>query len=242
MLAIVALAACSGASVNPSGPPTVAPTVAPMATPAPPTPTPVPITADQAMDAVREGAPWFDAVGRKDPSLIGQAAWWEAEPAVDGGWTIAVTVGWGDCPSGCINRHTWHWAVDAAGGVAFVAQDGPALPTEELTTLAATATSSGVGGEVTAGPTCPVERPGDSACAPRIVAGAVLTVADASGKEVARFTTDASGLYRIALSAGSYTLAAEPVDGLMGSPSPQPFTVKAGALTLLGVAYDTGIR
>jgi hypothetical protein len=108
--------------------------------------------------------------------------------------------------------------------------------------VASPATTSGVGGEVTAGPVCPVERPGDSACSPHPVAGAVLVVQDPTGAEVARVTTDASGLYRVGLAPGAYTLVPQPVAGLMGTPGPQLFTVAAGKVTKVDVGYDTGIR
>jgi xanthine/uracil/vitamin C permease (AzgA family) len=87
-----------------------------------------------------------------------------------------------------------------------------------------------------------VERPGDPACAPRLVAGAVLVVRGADNAEVARFTTDASGFYRIALAPGAYTLEVGPVKGFMSGPGPQAFTVQDGATTPLDLAYDTGIR
>ncbi|HEY4753783.1 MAG TPA: hypothetical protein VIH37_10885, partial [Candidatus Limnocylindrales bacterium] len=73
-------------------------------------------------------------------------------------------------------------------------------------------------------------------------AGAVLVVKNAGGTEVARFTTDGSGLYRIALAPGAYTVEPQPVAGLMGTPAPQPVTVTPGKLAGLDIAYDTGIR
>ena len=60
--------------------------------------------------------------------------------------------------------------------------------------------------------------------------------------EVASFTTDGSGLFRIALPPGDYTLEAGPVEGYMSAPGPAPFTVTGGAETWLDVPYDTGIR
>ena len=111
---------------------------------------------------------------------------------------------------------------------------GPAAP-------ASTATG-GVAGRVTAGPTCPVERPGDPACAPRIVAGAVLLVTGPGGAEVAKATTDATGAFRVGLGPGDYVLVPQPVEGLMGTAAAAPFTVVDGSLTPLDVSYDTGIR
>ncbi len=198
-------------------------------------------SAEAAVAAVQARSPWFDRIGPKNLTLVGQSAWWTAVPLA-GGWNVTINVGWGDCPAGCIDRHQWRWRVAPDGTVSFIGETGAAVPEDQLAILAAAATSSGVGGRVTASPVCPVQRLGDTTCDPKPVDGAVLVVKDQGGAEVARFTTDASGLYRIPLPAGTYTLEPQPVAGLMGTPAPLPFTVAAGELTLLPVAYDTGIR
>ena len=100
-------------------------------------------------------------------------------------------------------------------------------------------------GVASAGPVCPVERPGESACAPRPVPGATIVVTTPSGAEVARTTTAADGTFTVDLAPGAYVLVPQAVDGLMGtapsiqvtvptadSPVPSPFTL----------LYDTGIR
>lgn len=230
VLALV-LAAC--------GPDTGTP--APSASPAPAPPD----SPQAAMDAVRARSPLFDGLAPRDPQAIGQAGWWEAEP-VDPqdpgqGWRVRVSVGWGDCPAGCIDRHTWVWAVGEDGQASLEAEEGTPLPEDVLAALQAQSRATGVGGIVTAGPTCPVERPGDPACAPRPVAGASLAVR-AGGDEVATFTTDGSGLFRIPLPPGEYTLEAAPVEGLMAAPAPQPFRVVDGGEAWLSLDYDTGIR
>ena len=38
------------------------------------------------------------------------------------------SIGWGDCPSGCIYRHTWHIAVATDGRVTYLGSSGPPLP------------------------------------------------------------------------------------------------------------------
>jgi hypothetical protein len=114
--------------------------------------------------------------------------------------------------------------------------------TPAATPLASTAATAEVAGHVAAGPVCPVERPGDSACAPRPVAGAILVVQGGDGHEVTRVTTDTGGLFRISLAPGDYTLVPQPVQGLMGTARPMPFSVQAGEPTALEVSYDTGIR
>jgi hypothetical protein len=212
-------------------------------------PTPSPRIMDSpaaAASTVAAQTPLFDGIGPKDPDLIGQAAWYEATPLEAAKppvpWTVTFRVGWGDCPAGCIDEHTWTYGVGADGSVTFVSETGPAVPSDVIEGLRATGTFTGVGGRVAAGPTCPVERPGDPACSPRSVAGAVLVVTGAGGAEVARVTTDASGLFRVGLQPGDYTLVPQSVEGLMGTAAPMPFTVSDGSETFLDVSYDTGIR
>jgi hypothetical protein len=213
------------------------------AAPAPsPSPTPLPATfAAGAFAAIQTRTPWFDGVKAKDPSAIGQSAWWEATQAADG-WTVAITVGWGDCQAGCISRHAWTWHVARDGTVAFGSETGPALPGDQVAALAAAATGSGIGGSVTSGPSCPVQRAGDTTCDPRPVTGAVLVIRSAVGTEMARVATDGSGLYRVALPPGDYTLEPQPVQGLMGTAPSARLTVLAGKLVIQAVSYDTGIR
>ena len=100
---------------------------------------------------------------------------------------------------------------------------------------------TGIGGVALAGPTCPVERPGDSACMPRAVEGAVVVVTDRAGEEVGQATTDAQGRFFVPLPAGRYLVTAGDVDGLMGSPAPMEVVVSDGEATV-ELAYDTGIR
>ncbi|HEX7472435.1 MAG TPA: carboxypeptidase regulatory-like domain-containing protein [Candidatus Limnocylindrales bacterium] len=101
-----------------------------------------------------------------------------------------------------------------------------------------------VSGLAHAGPTCPVVRPGDSSCADRPVAGAVLVVTTAAGTEVARATSAADGTFSVALPPGDYVLVPQPVTGLLGTARPVPFHAQAdgAAPAPLDVAYDTGIR
>jgi hypothetical protein len=100
---------------------------------------------------------------------------------------------------------------------------------------------TGISGVAVAGPTCPVERPGDSACAPRPVAGAVIVVTDPAREEVGQATTDANGRFFVALPAGSYLVTAGDVEGLMGPPASKEVVVSNGEATI-ELEYDTGIR
>ena len=203
-------------------------------------------SAADAARTVADAVPLFEGIGPKDPNLIGQAAWYEATPDEAAKppvpWTVTFRVGWGDCPAGCIDEHTWTYEVGVDGSVSFASESGSAVPPAVFETLSAAGTFTGVTGRVTAGPTCPVERPGDPNCAARMVAGAVLVITGSGGAETARVTTDTSGLFAIALPAGSYTLTPQPVGGLMGTAAPTPFTVADGQEAFLEVSYDTGIR
>jgi hypothetical protein len=111
----------------------------------------------------------------------------------------------------------------------------------------ASPSAGNVTGVATAGPVCPVERPGDSACAARPVGGAVIVVTRPDGTEVARLTTAADGRFSLDLAPGDYILVPQPVNGMMGTAPSVPFTVgptgqPGPSPTPLQVGYDTGIR
>ena len=239
LLAFVVLVAACGTSAA-----TPASSASPSSAPAP-TANIIQSAADAAR-AVTNEVPLFAGIEPRDANLIGQATWYEATPQEAAKppvpWRVVFRVGWGDCPAGCIDEHTWTYEVGVDGSVTFVTEAGSAVPPAVFETLRAASSFTGVAGRVTAGPTCPVERPGDTACQPRPVEGAALVVTDAGGSEVARVTTDASGLFGLSLQPGDYTLTPQPVEGLMGTAAPMPFTVVDGAPAFLDVAYDTGIR
>lgn len=99
-------------------------------------------------------------------------------------------------------------------------------------------------GTVTAGPVCPVEQnPPAPSCAPRPVAGAVISASFAGQGEVARATTAPDGSYRILIHGyGTYTLTALPVQGLMRAPAPVTVTLDPMETRRVDFEYDTGIR
>ncbi len=191
-----------------------------------------PTTADEAARLALAQESRFTGVAARDDNLIGQAAWYEVETSADG-WQVTIRIGWGDCPSGCINQHRWIYSVGRSGAVSLTSQNGDPLPA-----------GTGISGVATAGPTCPVvTEPPDPACADRPVAGATLVVTDRTGSEVARTVTDASGRFTIELAPGAYRLVPQPVEGLMGTAAPLDLRVEAeGPLTGVQVSYDTGIR
>jgi hypothetical protein len=102
-------------------------------------------------------------------------------------------------------------------------------------------TTTGVQGVVLAGPTCPVERPGESPCV-RAVSGAAILALDPSGREASRAVSDASGAYFLRLAPGTYEIVPQPVQGLMGVAAKTSVTVPNGAPVQLDLEYDTGIR
>ena len=97
---------------------------------------------------------------------------------------------------------------------------------------------SGVRGRVTAGPTCPVERP-DQPCPPRPVDARVDAFAD--NRQVAGTQTDTDGRYALTLSPGKYTLMAT-TGGELPRCSPTEVTVVANQVTTADISCDTGIR
>jgi hypothetical protein len=100
---------------------------------------------------------------------------------------------------------------------------------------------SGIQGQVSIGPTCPVVREGlDCADKPYL---ATLTVLTSNGKRVTQFQTAADGKFRLPLAPGEYILHPETPQGKpLPRAAEQPFTVVAGSFTELTVSYDSGIR
>jgi hypothetical protein len=106
---------------------------------------------------------------------------------------------------------------------------------------AASTPTSGVAGRVLAGPTCPIERPGDPACAPRPVV-AIVDVTTTLGRRLRRVPTDRSGRFRIGLAPGVYVLT--PSTGTRPFPIGKPSRVRVVAhrVTQVVLHMDTGIR
>jgi hypothetical protein len=203
----------------------------------------VPVTtAAEAVARVIALEPRLTGIAPRDPGLIGQAAWYEVTPASGvGAFVVTVRIGWGDCPAGCINEHSWTYAVLPDGTVNLQSEGGAEVPMDAWPAPGG-AGRTGIAIVATAGPTCPVETPNDPNCQPQPVVGAVIVVRDAAGTEVARAETDAAGAVFIEVPAGAYVVEAQPVEGLMGTPGPADATVVDGAGTLVPLAYDTGIR
>jgi hypothetical protein len=116
----VVLGACTNGSTTPPSP-------------TGPAPTPTPIAADvnSAADAaalVIATNPLFEGAAELNPDMIGASKYWEAEVLADGAFQITMTLGWGDCPAGCVERHTWIYNVAADGQLTLVEESGDPLP------------------------------------------------------------------------------------------------------------------
>jgi hypothetical protein len=232
----------------------------PSSGPVKPPPATRPLTADEAVALVLTSDSRFAGMRPRDIGLIGQSAWYEIRPA-GAGYIVTVSIGWGDCPAGCIERRTWVYSVSENGVVELVSTSGDGPPADGTPGTPGSGGASGggssgaasnppsaagtgtVAGMVLAGPVCPVvQSPPDPACADRPVVGAVVVALDASGREVARASSGADGRYRIPLPPGTYTLVPQPVAGLMGTASTLIVEVRTGGTTVADLAYDTGIR
>ena len=247
LFVVLLVAACSGAASTgtPSPPPgepgaSSAPTLAPAT-----------ITSVEAAAArVQEFNPSLAGIGPKDPNLIGGCCWWEGAEKGDG-YTVTFEVGWGDCQSGCIERHSWTYAVDRDGAVTLVDESGSPVPADLPGGGSGGGGSGGAGGilpggsglqgHVLAGPTCPVVRVNDPACDDRPIAGVTVVILTTAGDEAARTTTDADGFYAVTLPPGPYVIEPQSVDGMIRGSSLIPVVVGDGMVTV-DVPYDTGIR
>jgi len=117
-----AFAACSGAAASPSPAPTARPTPTPITAPA--------STAAEAAALVIATNPMFAGAMPLTPDVIGASKYWVATPLPGGGYSIDVTIGWGDCPAGCIEKHVWTFEVTPAGEVKLISDKGDEVPTD----------------------------------------------------------------------------------------------------------------
>jgi hypothetical protein len=240
VVVLMAAACASGSGASPIGSPSAS------AVPASPGPSPsiaLPITtADEAASLVIASDPRFEGIGPQDPNQIGGCCSYIASTRSDGTFDVAIEMGWGDCPAGCISRHHWFYTVTPDGKIALRREDGPRVPAG-LTAggIGDLPAGPGIAGQAVAGPTCPVVKAGDPACNDRPVAGATILIRDANGTVVAQMTTDERGHFQVGVSSGSYRIEPQPVEGLMGGA--QPITVNVGgAFEVVTLTYDTGIR
>lgn len=126
--------------------------------------------------------------------------------------------------------------------------DGRAVIKDLVFPDASSQSGGNVIGSVRLGPTCPVVQAGDSSCADRPYAGALVQIFSAdpsSSFRVASAITDADGNFSLTLPSGEYTASV-----MSQTQNPYPickgnvlFSVAANERTILPVIYcDTGIR
>ena len=127
-LLVAACSASGGASAAPSDAP--APSVDPGSSTTPSLElVGLVTTPEEAWAAVVAAEPRFADVQSLDPDMIGQSAWYEVEPASGvGAYIVTVTIGWGDCQAGCIEEHTWQYAVGPDGTVTLQSESGDEVP------------------------------------------------------------------------------------------------------------------
>ena len=71
----------------------------------------------------------IEARMQRDPEMIGQSNWYEVTPASGvGAFIVTVRLGWGDCQAGCIDEHTWVYAVLPDGTVNLQSDGGGDVP------------------------------------------------------------------------------------------------------------------
>jgi hypothetical protein len=240
LLSAIALAAgaCGGAAPSP------APVGSPSPSPTPSLGGPV-RTEAEAVARVVAHERRFTGIRARDPDLIGQAAWYEVAPASGvGAFIVSMRLGWGDCPSGCLDEHSWLYAVSPDGSVTLQSEGGSAVPPDAWPAPGGGGTGqTGVHITAVAGPTCPVETvPPDPACAPRPVPNAVVTIVGDAGAQEQPIILDAAGQAFAALEPGVYTVNGQGVAGLMNGPEAQRVVVEEGKVSEVVLAYDTGIR
>lgn len=122
-------------------------------------------------------------------------------------------------------------------------QPTPPSPNRSLPvpTEGSTPAESGIEGQVTIGPMCPVMREGQEC--PDQPYQATLIILDSRGQEIARLETDAEGKFRINLPPGDYVIHPDiPPDRPIPTAADVPVTVLAGQFTQVKVEFDSGIR
>ena len=121
LLASILLAACGPAAApSPSPAPTPRPTPTPIAAPV--------STPEEAAALVISTDSRFAGTMPLTPDVIGASQWWTATPRAGGGYTVELTIGWGDCQAGCIERHVWTFEVGEQGAVQLISETGDPVP------------------------------------------------------------------------------------------------------------------
>ena len=97
-----------------------------------------------------------------------------------------------------------------------------------------------VNGRVLAGPTCPVERPGDLNCQPKPVQGKVQFAQ--SDQVVGSIPINADGSFTLEIPEGTYTVTVDTGDNIFPICSPVVVEVRVNFDAVIEIICDTGIR
>ena len=103
--------------------------------------------------------------------------------------------------------------------------------------------SSGIEGQVTQSPTCPVETdPPKPECAPRPYQATIVVWNADHSAQVVTFTADENGRFRVPLEPGKYEIEPQGEGRFPMPPAPFAVTVPPDQFVHLDIEYDTGIR
>jgi len=125
VLLVLVVAACSGGAATSPSQPAGSASGAPSATPG--GSGAAPTSPEEAAALVLASDPRFARFGPKNPDAIGQCCWYAVTQNADG-YQVLVHAGWGDCPSGCIEKHEWTFNVSSAGAVTLIGESGDDVP------------------------------------------------------------------------------------------------------------------
>ena len=121
--------------------------------------------------------------------------------------------------------------------------DTATTPGPSATPCSERCASSGIEGQVTQSPTCPVETdPPKPECAPRPYQATIVVWNADHSAQVMTFTADENGRFRVPLEPGDYEIEPQGEGRFPLPPSPFVVTVSPDQFVHLDIEYDTGIR
>ncbi len=117
----------------------------------------------------------------------------------------------------------------------------PDMPSPPASTEIIPPAESGIEGQATIGPMCPVMREGQEC--PDQPYQTPLIILDNQGHQIARIETDAEGKFRLNLPPGDYIIHPEiPADRPIPTAADVQVTVLPGQFTQVKIEFDSGIR
>ncbi len=106
--------------------------------------------------------------------------------------------------------------------------------------VASTPVDSGIEGNVTIGPMCPVMQV-NNPCPDKPYQATLTILTTTDRRTVLKFQTDANGYFHVVLAPGNYILHPESPN-TMPHAAEIPFTVTGHEFTHVDISYDSGIR